>query len=95
MRARDVKRLRKVVAKFKAYYVKSSNSLFGDFQDGQPIGTLVFALNPHHAIRRYMKRYYRMYKEQHRFYRKNYAEVTRDWGRVRVMTCDGYKRYYM
>jgi hypothetical protein len=96
MKARHIKKLRKVIANFKEYEVSYSSGLFGDFgvKEGECCKKIM-ARNPQEAIKRYLKWYFRKYKCRNRHHTDNLAETSRWWGKFMVVDSKGYSRYFM
>ena len=95
MNARCIKMLRKVVANFKEYEVSHSLGLFGDFVGGGLCLQIIKASNPKEAVERYLRWYFRYYKQRNKFHTTNLVETSWNWGRFRVEDTRGYVRYFM
>ena len=95
MTRRDIERLRKKVAGFKEYDVSYSFGLFGDFDGGGLCLQTIKASNPREAVERYLRWYFRYYKQRNQFHTTNLVETSWNWGRFRVEDTRGYVRYFM
>ena len=95
MTRRDIERLRKKVAGFKEYDVSYSLGLFGDFDGGGLCLQAIKASNPREAVERYLRWYFRYYKQRNKFHTTNLVETSWNWGRFRVEDTRGYVRYFM
>lgn len=98
MKARHIRRLRKVVANFKEYIVIPSAGLFGEFcQVTEERTNLHYfkAENPGRAIRKYLRWYFRKNKEHHKYaFNAPFYETSYEWGRFKVVDMKGVVRYY-
>ena len=95
MKARHIRKLRKQVQSFKSFRIATCCGAFGDFfftQDYQ--FKRIKALNPIHAIKRYMKWHFRHFKYKSRHQHEWYKETSYNWGEILVVDEKGYKRYY-
>ena len=95
MKARDIKRLRMQVAKFKEYEVSYTLGLFGHFIGGGLSSKEIMASNPKEAVERYLRWYYRRYKYRNQHHTNNLVETSWNWGKFRVIDSRGYERYFM
>ena len=95
MKARDVKRLRKKVANFKEYEVSYTRGLFGYFSDGGICSKEIMASNPKEAVERYLRWYFRCYKQRNNHHTNNLAETSWCWGKFMVVDTKGYTRFFM
>lgn len=98
MKARHIKRLRKMVAKFEEYIVIPTRGLFGDFCPITEKKTNLHyfkAENPVRAIRKYQRWYFRKHKEhQKHAFNAPFSETSYEWGKFKVIDIKGYARYY-
>lgn len=95
MKARHIKKLRKVVANFKEYTVSHSLGLFGDFDGGGLCSKDIMASTQRMAVERYLRWYFRCYKQRNRFHTTQIVETTWNWGKFMVVDSKGYSRYFM
>lgn len=98
MKARHIRRLRKVVGKYEQYLVIPSIGLFGDFLPLTTTRTNCYnfkAENPVRAIRKFQRWYFRKNKEHHKYaFDGPFSETTETWGKFKVVDMKGYARYY-
>ena len=98
MKARHIRRLRKVVAKFEMYIVIPSRGLFGEFcpvTEGKTNLHYFKAESPVRAIRRYQRWYFRKHKEHHKYaFDGPFSETSYEWAKFKVVDMKGVSRYY-
>lgn len=98
MKARHIRRLRKVVGKYEQYLVIPSKGLFGDFPPVKGARTNVYnfkAENPVRAIRKFHRWYFRKHKQHHEYaFDAPFSETSETWGKFKVVDMKGYARYY-
>ena len=98
MKARHIRRLRKVVDKFEMYIVIPSSGLFGEFCRVKEGKTNIYdfkAENPVRAIRKYLRWYFRKHKEHHKYaFDSPFDETSYEWGKFKVVDMKGVTRYY-
>lgn len=97
MKARHIRKLRKIIQTYKEYIVVPTYGLFGDFHTLHCLeGVCVTfkAENPHRAIRKYFRYYCRKYKQHHRFAFDCLTEVSEDWGKLKVKDVNSGFVYY-
>ena len=98
MKARHIRRLRKVVENFKEFIVVPSRGLFGEFSPLNETYTNLHyfkAERPERAIRKYQRWYFRKNKEHQKYaFDAPFTETTYEWGKFKVIEVNGYTRYY-
>lgn len=100
MKARHIKRLRKRIATFKTYRIRGSASLFGDFFGYNRLGLVMDNFNvtadSHEvALKRFFRKYERMFKRRHENYTEYPCETTEKWGRLMVEDVkSGFMKFY-
>ena len=98
MKARHIRRLRKVVGKYKQYLVIPSGGLFGEFMPLTETRTNLYnfkAESPVRAIRKFLRWYFRKNKQHHEFaFDAPFDETTETWGKFKVIDMKGYTKYY-
>ena len=98
MKARHIRRLRKVVAKFEMYIVIPSRGLFGEFYpltEGKTNLHYFKAESPVRAIRKYLRWYFRKHKEHHKYaFGPPFDETSYEWGKFKVVDMKGVTMYY-
>ena len=95
MKAKDIKRLRAKVSGFKEYEVSYTGGLFGDWSCGGICSMQIMASNAEEAVQRYLKWYWRTYKNRNPHHTNTLVETTYQWGKFRVEDSRGYTRYFM
>ena len=98
MKARHIKKLRKIIASMGMYSVVESKGLYGDFpyhlhSCHKPFQTL--AKDSIHAIQRYQRWYFRKHKRRPKHWCSTFAEVSGTFATYMVVDYKGYYRYYM
>lgn len=98
MKARHIKRLRKVVSEFEVFTVIPSRGLFGEFSPLTETRTNLYSFkaeNPVRAIRKFQRWYFRKNKEHHKYaFDAPFCETSQEWGKFKVVCMKGYSRYY-
>jgi hypothetical protein len=95
MKARHIRKLRKELQSYKTFRVVGSYGAFGEFflqQDWEY--KKIKAKSPVHAINRYMKWFFRHFKQRSRHQKEWYQETSFNWGEIQVIDEKGYARYY-
>ena len=90
MRARTVRRLRKKIASYKTYEVKTHTHNKVDYISGLKVKADSYEM----ALRRYLKWYWNHFKEKHADHKSTMFETTSKFGSFVVINEKGYKRYY-
>lgn len=88
MKARHIRKLRKIIQSYREYIVVPSYGLFGDFTTLHCIENECMAFKaetPRRAIRKYLRWYCRKYKQHHRFAFDGLTEVSEQWGKFKVV----------
>lgn len=93
MKARQIKKLRQRISKFKPYAVHWTSicHLFGEYSDRAEI---VMADSFKMAITRFIHYDERKHKERSE-YHDCYTETERKWGKLMVIDERGYKKFYL
>ena len=94
MKARHIRKLRKRIAKFDAYDIHESVSMFGAPYHVTAEATIM-ADNPFEAMRRFFRYYRRHYKRIHDNYKSESIETTQQWGRFEVVNLRTGFHHYM
>ena len=90
MRARTVRRLRKKIASYETYEVKTHTHNKVDYISGLKVKADSYEM----ALRRYLKWYWNHFKEKHADHKSTMFETTSKFGAFVVINEKGYKRYY-
>ena len=93
MKARHIRKLRKIISEFKEFTVSIPVGLFG-FDSDYRCKRIIRASDEIHAVRRYFKWYYRCYKERCEAHLDYPIECSRQWAKVMVEDSRGYKHFY-
>ena len=95
MKARHIRKLRKQIQAFKTFRITVTTGLFGDFFfiKENKLHEMK-ASSEIHAIHRYMRWYFRRYKQRNPHHKDCYIQTTEKFGEVLVINDKGYKRYY-
>ena len=95
MKARHIKKLRKVITNYREYIVNPSASIFGEFDcNNCDRNFRCKAENERHAIRKFLRHYERKYKERHEFWDLLYIEQPKRFAHFQVIDEKGFRRYY-
>jgi len=89
MKAKHIKKLRKRIGAFDKFLIRESACLFGDFCGNNSLGLVmdnyyVTADSHELALKRFFRKYERMFKRRHDNYTTQPVETTMQWGRVMV-----------
>ena len=89
MRAKHLRKLRKRISSFDMYLIRESAGLFGDFFGNNRLGLVmdnyyVTADSHELALKRFFRKYERMFKRRHDNYTTQPVETTMKWGRMMV-----------
>lgn len=98
MKARHIRKLRKIIQSYREYIVVPSRGLFGDFDTLHRIENALItfkAETPRRAIRKYLRWYWRKYKQHHRFAFSSLTECSEEWGCFKVKEVkSGFIHYF-
>lgn len=95
MKARHIRKLRKELQSYKTFRVAECYGLFGTFWSAEDEDYKnIKAKNEKHAIYRYMKWFFRHFKQRSRHQKEWYQETSFNWGEIQVIDEKGYVRYY-
>ena len=89
MKARIIRKLRKRISSFDEYLIRQSARLFGDFFGHNRLGLVmddyyVTADSHELALKRFFRKYERMFKRRHNNYTTQPFETTEKWGKIMV-----------
>ena len=89
MKAKHIKKLRKRISSFDIYLIRQSANIFGDFFGNNRLGLVmddyyVTADSHELALKRFFRKYERMFKRRHDNYTPPLVETTMQWGRMMV-----------
>ena len=89
MKARVIKKLRKRISFFDKYLIRQSVNLFGDFFGHNRLGLVmdnyyVNADSYELALKRFFRKYERIFKRRHEYYTTNTMETTERWGKIMI-----------
>lgn len=92
MKARTVRKLRKQLKSFETFEV----SLYHCKQDKKDVIRVIKAENYIHALKRYLRWYWRHFKEKPEdITHYGISETTKKFGSFMVINSKGFKRYYI